>query len=67
MLKDHKYFHFKPFSDEINDLIFFKSPKALFGTGVDLFGVFFPKFWFFPNNEALSQLSSYGSNFMYNI
>ena len=47
MLKDHKYFHFKPFSDEINDLIFFKSPKTLFGTGVDLFGGIFPKILIF--------------------
>ena len=46
MLKDHKYFHFRPFSDEINDLLFFKSPKTLFGDGLT-FWVFSQKYWFF--------------------
>ena len=29
MLKDHKYFHFRPFSDKTNDVVFLKISKTL--------------------------------------
>ena len=54
MLKDHRYFHFRPFSDKSNDLIFFQSPKTLFYIFFDLFGG--P----FPNNQPLSILNPHG-------
>lgn len=52
MLTVHNYFHFRPFSDKANDLIFLKSPKTLFsGHFFTFFGVF-PEVLFFLENRT---------------
>ena len=66
MLKGQKHFHFIPFSDKINDLIFLKSQKSQFWAVFDFFWGTFPKLLIFPNNQ-LSFLRPSGSNFMHNI
>ena len=43
MLKDHKYFHFTPFPDKTNVLIFFKNMETLFR------GHFWPHLVIFAN------------------
>ena len=60
MLKHYKYFHFTPFPDKTNDLIFFKNWKTL--------GAIFDHFWsFLPNgdfstkkNQPVSHTSPHG-------
>ena len=51
ILRNHKYFQFRPFSDKNNNLIFFKCPKTLFWMICDLFFGVFPKVIIFLNNE----------------
>ena len=61
MLKGYKYFHFRPFSDKTNDMIFWKSSKPCFWDIFNLFWEIFSMWKVFPKIWVLSLLNHYGS------